>query len=162
MNGVREVLEAGGPLIGVVVGAGLTYLFNARSRKHQEEREDRTRWYGTRVEAYADLSRAFSNSLMYMTRGSGSEQEQREIAQGFSYAVGLIRIVGSDEAKLTAGRLFRVVTDETAKGFNADPYGKHLGATLEAFEAAARADLGFPAIPRMKRFAWLPWRRGGM
>jgi ABC-type branched-subunit amino acid transport system permease subunit len=72
MADIAQVLVAGGTtIIGVAVGAGLTYWFNTlnrrhqearedRNRRHQEAREDRTRWYEARREAYASMLMAVS------------------------------------------------------------------------------------------------------
>jgi uncharacterized membrane protein len=45
-------------IAGVAIGAGLTYLFGALNRKHQAAREDRTRWYETRLKAYLEYANA--------------------------------------------------------------------------------------------------------
>jgi hypothetical protein len=36
-------------VVGAPIGAALTYLTSALNRRHQEEREDKTRWYNTQV-----------------------------------------------------------------------------------------------------------------
>jgi hypothetical protein len=143
VDDVLRVLDAIDSVIGVLLGAGLAYLFGTRSRHQQEERENDTRWYDARLQAYVGVSRAFTDSLTYMTRPTGKDEDERTVAQGFAYAVGAVRFLGSDEAKKTAGRLLIVVTDETKKGPEADPYSSDLGDALRAFEAAGREDLGF-------------------
>jgi membrane protein YqaA with SNARE-associated domain len=53
---LERFLDAGGmAIIGVVVGAFLTYLFGALTRRRQEKREDRTRWYERRLQAYIEF-----------------------------------------------------------------------------------------------------------
>jgi hypothetical protein len=42
----------------VALGAGLTYGFGALNRRHQETRENETRWYETRLQAYIELHQA--------------------------------------------------------------------------------------------------------
>jgi hypothetical protein len=47
---VGQVLATGGTtIVGVATGAGLTYWFSALNRRHQEAREDATRWYDDRT-----------------------------------------------------------------------------------------------------------------
>jgi hypothetical protein len=41
-------------LVGVALGAGLTYGFSALNRRHQEARENETRWYEKRLQVYID------------------------------------------------------------------------------------------------------------
>jgi hypothetical protein len=56
MADVAEVLATYDALVGVALGAGLTYGFSALSRRHQEKREDKTRWYQARVAAYTEIN----------------------------------------------------------------------------------------------------------
>jgi len=64
MEALKQFLDAGGmAVIGVAVGAGLTYLCNALSRRHQEAREDRTRWYEAQFRAYIDLTHGVQYSF---------------------------------------------------------------------------------------------------
>jgi hypothetical protein len=54
MNDIGQALVTGGTaIVGVTLGASLTYLFGSMNRRHQEAREDETRWYDARREAYA-------------------------------------------------------------------------------------------------------------
>jgi hypothetical protein len=55
MADIPQVLATYGALVGVALGAGLTYVFGALNRRHQEAREDRTRWYGERDGARVKL-----------------------------------------------------------------------------------------------------------
>ena len=61
MADVAEVLATYDALVGVALGAGLTYGFSFLNRRHQEAREDKTRWYQARLDAYADFYRALSD-----------------------------------------------------------------------------------------------------
>ncbi len=50
MADIGQVLSTGGTtILGVAVGAGLTYWLGALNRRHQEAREDKTRWYQERL-----------------------------------------------------------------------------------------------------------------
>jgi hypothetical protein len=51
MADIPQVLATYDALVGVALGAGLTYGFGALNRRHQEAREDKTRWYQARLEA---------------------------------------------------------------------------------------------------------------
>jgi hypothetical protein len=66
MADIPQVLSNYDALVGVALGAGLTYGFGALNRRHQEARENETRWYEARREAYGALLIATSrvaNSL---------------------------------------------------------------------------------------------------
>jgi hypothetical protein len=43
-------------IAGVAIGAGLTYWLGALNRRHQDAREDATRWHDTRLKAYLDYA----------------------------------------------------------------------------------------------------------
>lgn len=59
MADVGQVLATGATtIVGVAVGAGLTYWFGVLNRRHQEAREDKTRWYEQRLRAYIEFSTA--------------------------------------------------------------------------------------------------------
>jgi hypothetical protein len=49
MADVAEVLANYDALVGVALGVVLTYGLSALSRRHQEAREDKTRWYQARL-----------------------------------------------------------------------------------------------------------------
>ena len=55
MADLAELIATYDALVGVALGAGLTYGFSALNRRHQESREDKTRWYQARLDAYADF-----------------------------------------------------------------------------------------------------------
>ena len=61
-------LAAYDALIGVALGAGLTYGFGALNRRHQEEREDATRWYEVRLNSYVALTQAVSRIAIQATK----------------------------------------------------------------------------------------------
>jgi len=52
MADIPQVLATYDALVGVALGAGLTYGLGALNRRHQEKREDATRWYEARLDAY--------------------------------------------------------------------------------------------------------------
>jgi hypothetical protein len=52
-------------IVGVVAGAGLTYWSSALNRRHQEAREDKTRWYEARLQAYVELHRVAASGLAW-------------------------------------------------------------------------------------------------
>ena len=55
MADIAQVLATYDALVGVALGAGLTYAFGALNRRHQEARENQTRWYDARYKAYTDF-----------------------------------------------------------------------------------------------------------
>jgi hypothetical protein len=89
MADIGQVLAAGGTtILGVAVGAGLTYWFGALNRRHQEAREDRTRWYDERFHAYTQFSVAYAN-ITYRPGGlEFKEAVQRTWNDGWANRVG--------------------------------------------------------------------------
>jgi hypothetical protein len=55
MADIPQVLATYDALVGVALGAGLTYGFGVLNRRHQEARENETRSYEARREAYGAL-----------------------------------------------------------------------------------------------------------
>jgi hypothetical protein len=115
MAEVIQVLITGATaLVSAAVGAGLTYLFGALNRRHQEARENETRWYETRLQAYAELTQTVSNSAWLTspsTRSYAEKVEAREKAVAeLGRAVGIIRLVGSLEVVDKAERLHHVAS----------------------------------------------------
>ena len=58
---MSDVGQAVTTIAAVAVGAGLTYLFGALTRRQQEAREKDTRWYDARLQAHIELFRATTN-----------------------------------------------------------------------------------------------------
>jgi hypothetical protein len=132
MADIPQVLATYDALLGVALGSGLTYGFGALNRRHQEAREDRTRWYEARLEAYAEFCQALSDGWLLV----GDERtgaDHKAFVSRLSNALGLIQLVGSTEVCLTALALFR----EALKGEVGDEHPQ-----LAVFMFAARKDLG--------------------
>jgi hypothetical protein len=49
---IAQVVATYDALVGVALGAGLTYGFGALNRRQQQAREDKTRWYQARLGAW--------------------------------------------------------------------------------------------------------------
>jgi hypothetical protein len=147
---LAEVLSTYQALAGVAVGAGLTYWFGALNRRRQEAREDKTRWYETRLKAYAELAQTVSN-LTWLTRPSTTSYAEKKEARGkaaseLGRAVGIIRLVGSLEVVDKAGRLLRVANEGMSNAFSGRRVDTKLwDKSLEEFGTAARKDLGHPS-----------------
>jgi hypothetical protein len=172
MADIAQVLATGGTaLVSAAAGAGLTYWFGALNRRHQEAREDRTRWYEARREAYAALliaaSRA-SHGLRDVEPGRPVSEQTDELVS----AMGAVSLVGSPEVIEAADNLFNSIlkdlelpgkrlsdlaAQQVAKGKITDEdldlmeeelenFSRarpiHLPAARVAFEEAARKDLG--------------------
>src|SRR5215218_10666455 len=105
MADIAGVLATGGTaLVSAAAGAGLTYWLGALNRRHQEAREDRTRWYEARFRAYAEVSRAYAGAN-YRRGGPEFKEAIRELAS----AVGPVLFVGSPEVSHMAVRLLRAL-----------------------------------------------------
>jgi hypothetical protein len=133
---VAQVLATGGTtIVGVAVGAGLTYWFSALNRRHQEAREDKTRWYEARFKAYANFSEAVLQGF-YDTRMSKEEALQRVI-RAWSWT----RLVSSPEVDQASAMLIGIAAT-LRDGHNVAEHDLKDAHSL--FLARARRDLGHP------------------
>jgi hypothetical protein len=147
MADVGQVLATGGTtIVGVAVGAGLTYWFGALNRRHQEAREDNTRWYEARFKAYAEFSRAVASTVQFPASASPALEERYKIREELASLLSDIRLVGSENVVREAEQVFNVVTEELRKPSLGDDneriLEKHYG-----FEVEARRDLGYRTNP---------------
>ena len=106
MADIPQVIATYDALVGVALGAGLTYGFGALSRRRQEAREDRIRWYETRLKVYTSVPQlAVSASYTRRTKSLESlERFQLEMAA----ALAAIRLVGSKEVVDAMERVFKI------------------------------------------------------
>jgi hypothetical protein len=112
MADISQVLANYDALVGVALGAGLTYGFGALNRRRQEAREDKTRWYQARLEAYAEFYRALSDWWLPAVRDQSTQDDREKLVGRLSNALGLIQFVGSPEVALMAQTLFKEATKE--------------------------------------------------
>jgi hypothetical protein len=133
MADVAEVLATYDALVGVALGAGLTYGFSFLNRRHQEAREDKTRWYQARLDAYADFHRALSDWWLLGVRAQSTQDDREKLVGRLSNAHGLIQFIGSPEVALLSNALFKEAIEE-----GEDEAQSKLG----VFVFAARKDLG--------------------
>jgi hypothetical protein len=150
MADIPRVLATYDALVGVALGAGLTYGFGALNRRHLEKREDRTRWYETRLKAYAEFTQTVSDAALLTYPSTTSYAEKKEsrerAAAELRRVVGTIRLVGSLEVVNQAERLFQVANQGMSDAFRGRPVDRELwGESLEKFGTAARKDLGHPS-----------------
>jgi len=103
MADIPQVLATYDALVGVALGAGLTYGFGALNRRQQERREDKTRLYEARFQAYAQLSQAALTRGVIDPRTSPNAEERLSQAMtSATTAMGAIALVGSDEVLIAA------------------------------------------------------------
>jgi len=139
MADVGQVLATGGTtIVGVAVGAGLTYWFDAKNRRHQEAREDATRWYEARLRAYSEVSSAVFSASMPTTR----REDYARLADSLNRAFAEARLVGSRQVVRALQPLSVAVVKQLAAGD--DSQDDLVYEALDTFEEAARQDLGHP------------------
>jgi predicted RecB family endonuclease len=169
MADIPQVLATYDALVGVALGAGLTYGFGALNRRHQEAREDKTRWYDARREAYAALLIA-AQRVSVSSEDATPEEQMSELADELSAAMGAVRLVGSPEVIEAADNLFTAILEDVelfkqevlefaqrqVEGSDEDldlleeldnlsmTRMLHMPEARKAFEKAARKDLGHP------------------
>ena len=147
MADIAGVLATGGTaLVSAAVGAGLTYWLGALNRRHQEAREDKTRWYEARFNAYSELSKAvYDGQLLGWSdlRGKSylwSHEDRKEYVGRLTRAIGTISLVGSPETSNAAGDLFEAIVSVVAAE-EQDP--DRLRNAIREFREVARKDLGY-------------------
>jgi hypothetical protein len=144
MADIPQVLATYDALVGVALGAGLTYGLGALNRRHQEKREEANRLYEARFQAYAKLSEAaLARSVVDPQTSPNVEERFSQAMAAATSAMGSIALVGSEEVLIAANDLIVKVGEETAR---TDPDLYRLRDALIAFREAARKDLGHPQI----------------
>jgi hypothetical protein len=108
----QAVVTGGTALVSAAAGAGLTYWLGALNRRHQEAREDRTRWYEKRLQAYIELHQATYDALFTTLGTQPSAEVSSRVWQRLVNAIGAIRFVGSPEVIEAAEKVHYRVTDE--------------------------------------------------
>jgi hypothetical protein len=142
MADIAGGLATGGTaLVSAAAGAGLTYWLGSLNRRHQEAREDKTRWYETRFKAYTDFYVTVTNIWFSAVHGEHTLEEQKELATRIHNALAQVQLVGSpevvEEAITVSGEAFK----ESAKGPKFDD--GRLTPLVDEFLGAARKDLGY-------------------
>jgi hypothetical protein len=148
MADVAQVLATGGTaLVSAAAGAGLTYWLGALNRRHQEAREDRTRWYEERLKAYMELHQASYSAFFTAWGKFPSREVNAPLVQRLMNAVGAIHFVGSPEVIEAAGKVLDGALEELERG--KEMHGDFLN-QLERFQVIARNDLGHPDAPSQR------------
>jgi hypothetical protein len=139
MADIPQVLATYDALVGVALGAGLTYGFGTLNRRRQEKRENETRWYEARFQAYVQLFRAVVDAVE--AAHSQEEDTHNKALAELSASLQTVRFVGSPEAARSAQSLFQVLVD--AIGDEPRPLDDNrLRDAIWEFSFAARKDLG--------------------
>ena len=95
MADIAQVLATYDALVGVALGAGLTYGFGALNRRHHEKRENDTRWYEARFKTYSEFSRAVSSKVLFPANTSPTREERAGLREEFASLIADIRLVAS-------------------------------------------------------------------
>jgi hypothetical protein len=142
---IAQVLATGGTaLVGAAAGAGLTYWLGALNRRHQEARENETRWYEARLQAYIELHQACYDAYFSAWGKRPTKEVTDRLAARLMNARGAIHFVGSPEVIKAAERVINGTLEEL--GDDRDMSGDFLD-QLERFQVVARDDLGHLEAP---------------
>jgi len=151
---VRQLLADGGwAIVGVAVGAGLTYWLGALNRRHQEARENRTRWYEQRLRAYVDFYVAEAELYWATHNKETTRAFRRGETRKLHSLLSVIDFVGSPEVRRAAGKSFDVTLEEMEKD---RPFESGNLPDFDMLISACRTDLGHPALPSGKHAATKP------
>jgi hypothetical protein len=118
---VGQVLATGGTaLVSAAAGAGLTYWLGALNRRHQEAREDKTRWYEARREAYGAFLIATSRAstpwgdAVFRDAAEKPGRPMGEPTDELTAAMGAVHLVGSPPVIEAADNLFTAILEDLA------------------------------------------------
>jgi hypothetical protein len=143
MADIGQVLATGGTaLVSAAAGAGLTYWFGALNRRHQQAREDETRWYDARFKAYAEFTDAAFDANLSAKLERLTSEDMARANERLRKATSLIRLVGSLEAVNATSRIQEVTMTAFREGASFDE--NQFKDALVMFEYHARTDLGHP------------------
>jgi hypothetical protein len=117
MADIPQVIATYDALVGVALGAGLTYGFGALNRRHQEAREDRTRWYEERLRVYLAFHQAVEEAFFRMGTSAQvnvplSAEEVETLIRRLVDALGAIHLVGSPEVTEAAEKTVNAALDQ--------------------------------------------------
>jgi hypothetical protein len=133
-------------LVGVVAGAGLTYWLGALNRRHQEQREDKTRWYEARLRAYAQLIHAIDgmDTVIFLPKEPPPELREETFADLRS-AESMVHLVGSPDAYNQVELLLDIAADILSgpRPPKDEDQRDWVGA-VDAIKHLARMELGYP------------------
>jgi hypothetical protein len=115
MADIPQLLANYDALVGVALGAGLTYGFSALNRRHQEARENETRWYQQRLQAYVDFYRAYAELYWATSNQQTTVAFRKEEARKLFSLLSVIEFVGSPEVIEAAGKVFDATAEEMKK-----------------------------------------------
>jgi hypothetical protein len=136
MADIPQVLATYDALVGVALGAGLTYGFGALNRRHQESREDKTRWYEERLKAYVEFTRAAMEASFRLKNDSA--EDWSTITERFESAVGTMLLISSPEVHAAGRKVLRLFRDREEAEFTR---------AVSEFTDIAGEDLGIRSKP---------------
>jgi hypothetical protein len=177
MADIPQVLATYDALVGVALGAGLTYWLGALNRRHQEAREDKTRWYEARLKAYIELSHAMGDMTMLLFHPEEPPPEARfEAMEALHSAQRTIHIVGSPNFFQEADALTSIAAHILQGPRPPTDEDKQLWTRkILEIESLARHDLGYPntwgmmmrwleedreLMERAEKISWVDYIRG--
>jgi hypothetical protein len=141
MADIPQVIATYDALVGVVLGAGLTYGFSALNRRYQEAREDKTRWYEARLQVYIDFY-THANQIIVGPYGAENEKDYLTDLENKLYTnASTIDLLGSPNVRRQAWAVYRAIVAELRK---AEPFEEDLIKLMPLLNSC-RKDLGLPS-----------------
>jgi hypothetical protein len=150
MADIAQVVVTGGTaLVSAAAGAGLTYWLGALNRRHQEARENETRWYEDRLRAYVAFYQAvyevfFRIGARARMKARLSDEETESLLQRILNDLGTIHFLGSAEVVSEAEKAFDAALNSVNKNYKSGDFSSDFLDELEQFRAICRIDLGHP------------------
>jgi hypothetical protein len=146
-------------IAGVAIGSGLTYWLGALNRRHQEARENETRWYEERLRAYIAFYQAVYEVFFRLSEKKVITDEV-SLYQPLLNDLGTVQFVGSPEVIAAAEKTFDLTFERIGKEYRGgkDEFSDQYIISLDDFQVLARKDLGHPSPPgsRARTSGWGP------
>jgi hypothetical protein len=138
--------------VSAAAGAMLTYWLGTLNRQHQENRENDTRWYEERLQAYVAFYQGVYDVFFRIGENSRnkvhtSHEEFERLAQRLQSDIGTIHFVGTPEVIEAAEKAYDAVLDQLGKSHKSGDFRGDFLDQLEEFQELSRRDLGHPSEP---------------
>jgi hypothetical protein len=146
----QAVVTSAMGIIGVTIGVGLSHWLGTLNRRHQETRENDTRWYEERLRAYVAYYQAVYDAFFRMgeiarKKARLSDEDIESLLQRLENDLGTVHFVGSAEVIEAAEKAYDAVLPQLDANYKSGDFRGDFLDELEEFRDVSRKDLGHPS-----------------
>jgi hypothetical protein len=151
MADMAQILVTGGMgIAGVAIGVVLTHWLGTLNRRHQETRENETRWYEDRLRAYVAFYQTGHEAFFRIAENRRkkvrlSDEELEGLLQRLENDLGTVHFVGSPEVIEAAEKAYDAVLPQLEASYKSGDYNSDFLNEFEEFRDVSRKDLGHPS-----------------